>query len=154
MKWAKKLSEFTQPVIDFIDVATRYCRLIESREDKTKIKLLQEAFIILPQLCLCEMKLPDIKRLSDYEETEIPHEQWNDISKSLGRKFKNHNYYKKMFDPYDRKDKKPVTGSLSDDLTDIYLDIIPGLRAWGKASSADRLNIIWYWKLGFSSHWG
>lgn len=63
----KKISD-TQPVIDFIDVATRYCRLIESREDKTKVKLLQESFIILPQLCLCEMKLPDIKRLSDIED--------------------------------------------------------------------------------------
>ena len=45
------------------------------------------------------MKLPGIKRLSDYEETEIPHEQWNDIYKSLVRKFRNHNYYKEMFDP-------------------------------------------------------
>ena len=147
----QKISD-TKPVIDFIDMATRYCQLIEDRENKSEIQLLQEVIIILPQLCVYAMKLPDIKQLSDYEPSRIPHEQWEDIYKSLQHKLGEHDYYQEIFDPYQNKEEQ-VTASLADDLADIYGDIKRGLQDWVKASPSDRLHIIWYWKLDFD-HWG
>ncbi len=149
----KKISD-TKPVIDFVGIATKYCQFIEKRDNKTKIQLLQEALIILPQLCLCGMTLPDIKKLSEYESPEISHEQWNDLFKSLHHKLKGWDYYKEMFDPYKRRDKKPVYASLSDDLSDIYRDLKPGLQDWEKTTANERLDIIWHWKCGFENHWG
>ena len=55
----KKISD-TEPVLTFMDMATKYCQLIEGREHETEIQLLQKAIIILPQLCFFAMKLPDI----------------------------------------------------------------------------------------------
>lgn len=149
----KKISD-TKPVNEFIDIATRFCLLIEKRDEKTAIQVLQEAFSLLPQLCLCGMRLPDIKRLSDYEPTRIPYEQLNDLFKSLQHKFKGWDLYKEMFDPYRRTGKKPVYASLSDDFSDIYRDTKPGLQDWETATAIERLDIIWDWKWGFENHWG
>jgi hypothetical protein len=149
----KKISD-TKPIIEFIDVATRFCMLIENRDEKTGIKLLQEAFIILPQLCLSGMRLPDIKRFFDYKETRMSQEQWNELYKSLERKFAKYDGYNEMFDPYDIEDQEPTYGTLSDDLSDIYRDIKPGLQGWEKVTSTERLAIIWHWQWGFENHWG
>jgi hypothetical protein len=150
----KRISD-TKPVLDFIEVATQYCELIEGRESRTKIKLLQEAFILLPQLCLYGMKLPEIDRFTyyDYESTELP-ETWSEIHKSLKHKLKRWEYYKKMFDPYNRKIKISTYGVLSLDLSEIYEDIKYGLIDWGNATPSMKRGIIWNWKFGFEYHWG
>jgi hypothetical protein len=149
----KKISDL-KSVLGFIDVGKEYCLLMENRHSKTKVKLIQEAFVIMPQLCLYGMRLPDIKKASDYESPEISHEEWNELFISLKGKLKGWDYYKEMFDPYQLKDKKPVNASLSDDFSDIYRDIKPGLNDWEKAIATERLGIIWYWKWGFENHWG
>lgn len=144
----------TKPVTEFIDVAKKYCLLIEKRSEKTAIQLLQEAFILLPQLCLYGMRLPDVKRLSDYERQSRTKEQWNNVYKSLRNKLKDYDVYVNVFDPYDKKDHEAINNSVSYDLTDIYYDLKPGLKYWLKVSAADKLRIIWHWKWGFENHWG
>jgi hypothetical protein len=149
----KKISN-AKPVINFIEAAKEYCLLVEKRDDKTNIQLLQQVFIVLPQLCLCGMRLPDVKRLSDYEPARLPYERRNDLSKSLQVMLKDYDVYTEIFDPYDVKEQEPIRGVLSDDLSDIYLDLRPGLHEWEQASPREKLDIIWDWKFGFEHHWG
>jgi hypothetical protein len=106
----KRISD-TKPVLDFIDIARKYCNLIEDRENKTGIKLLQEAFIILPQLIYFGMKLPNIQRVTSYHPNRITCEEWQIIYESLMRKIKKWDNYLKMFDPYKRREKTPGHGS-------------------------------------------
>jgi hypothetical protein len=149
----KRISD-TKPVLDFIDIARKYCNLIEDRENKTGIKLLQEAFIILPQLIYSGMKLPDIQRVTDYCPDGISYEEYDLIYESLMRKIKKWDNYLKMFDPYNRREKTPGHGSLSDDLADIYRDLQSGLYEWDKVTAPQKLDIIWEWEFGFETHWG
>ena len=134
----------------------KYKPLVEyiSEETKTEIQLLQKAIIILPQLCIFTMKLPDISinYLSDHESPGITSKQWDEIYKSLQQKLSSYDYYLEIFDPYEYE--KPVAGSLADDLAGIYKDIKEGLSDWENVNSRDRLNIIWEWKFSFNSHWG
>jgi hypothetical protein len=152
----KRISD-TKPVLDFIEVATQYCEIIEGRESRTKIKLLKEAFILFPQLCLYGMKLPEIERFNyyDYSElTEISDKMWSEVYTSLKHKLKRWDYYKEMSDPYNKKVKISMYGILSCDLSEIYEDIKLGLMAWENATPARKLSIIWNWKFGFEHHWG
>jgi len=144
----------TKPVLEFIDIATKFVFLIENRDKKTQIQFIQDVFIALPQLCLCGMRLPDIKKLSNYEPPDISHDQWNNLFQSLEYKIKDYNLYTHVFDPYDENDREPIFHSLSDDLADIYRDIKPGLLVWIKVTAVERLKIIWDWKFSFEDHWG
>ena len=57
--------------------------------------------------------------------------------------------YWQVFDP--TKDSEAIYGSLADDIADIYRDLKEGLDDIHLARAED---IIWEWRLGFSSHWG
>jgi hypothetical protein len=61
------------------------------------------------------------------------------------------NLYSAVFNPLDATDVAPVTGSLADDLADIYRDIASGLRAY---ELGNRAGAVWEWSFGLHSHWG
>ena len=57
--------------------------------------------------------------------------------------------YHEVFDPY--VDEAPVVGLISDDLADIYLDLVSPLVAF----EAGRVNdAIWEWRFGLRGHCG
>ncbi|WP_367281435.1 DUF5063 domain-containing protein [Planococcus shixiaomingii] len=63
--------------------------------------------------------------------------------------FEEHDAYAMIFDPY--QDKEPVIGLLSDDVSDIYLDIMRGLLLY---KQGDYTEAVWQWKFNFNIHWG
>jgi hypothetical protein len=60
-------------------------------------------------------------------------------------------YYSEVFDPTKTPSEDPVIGSVSDDLADVYRDVVAGLRAYERG---DRAGAIWEWSFGLHSHWG
>jgi len=58
-----------------------------------------------------------------------------------------------MFDPFDQGECKPVTGSLSDGLADIYFDVKEGLMRI-PADGEVPAHVIWAWAFGLEIHWG
>ena len=59
--------------------------------------------------------------------------------------------YSEVYSPIAASDEGPVTGSLADDVTDIYRDIATGLRAYERG---DHAGAVWEWSFGLHSHWG
>lgn len=60
-------------------------------------------------------------------------------------------HYSDNFDPTIVPADAPVIGSVSDDLADIYREVVTGLRAYNRG---DRAGAIWEWSFGLHSHWG
>jgi hypothetical protein len=60
-------------------------------------------------------------------------------------------YYGEVFEPLVVPPEVPVVGSVSDDLADIYRDVVTGLRAYERG---DRAGAVWEWRFGLTSHWG
>ena len=60
-------------------------------------------------------------------------------------------FYSEVFDPTITPPAEPVTGSLVDDLADIYRDVGGGLRAYERG---DRAAAAWEWSFNLHSHWG
>jgi hypothetical protein len=146
-----RISE-TEAVKDFILISKQFCLLIDSRDTHTETEILQKAYRLLPQLCLCAMNLPEANRSSDYH-GDFPHSNWAKIYESLQSKFQHSYDCYTDIDPYN-KDAKSLLGSLSDDLSDIYRDISPGLNDWTKSSNSLKRGIIWEWKFSYEIHWG
>ena len=60
-------------------------------------------------------------------------------------------FYGEVYDPTEITGEAPVTGSLSDDLEDIYRDVVTGLRAYQRG---DRAGAVWEWSFNLHAHWG
>jgi hypothetical protein len=59
--------------------------------------------------------------------------------------------YGEVFNPLIVPPEEPVLGSLSDDITDIYRDVVTGLREY---EAGRRTQALWEWGFGFQAHWG
>ena len=59
--------------------------------------------------------------------------------------------YTEIFDPTMVPAEAPVFGSISDDLADIYCEVVAGLRAYRRG---DRAGAVWEWSFGLHTHWG
>ncbi len=59
--------------------------------------------------------------------------------------------YTMMFAPLDVADEQPVQGALSDDLADIYLDLLDGFRYYEAGHVREA---AWHWRFTYYSHWG
>ena len=60
-------------------------------------------------------------------------------------------YYGEVFDPLPVPPQEPVVGDLSDDLADIYFELVSGLQLYDRNQIDDA---VWTWKFGLESHWG
>ncbi len=60
-------------------------------------------------------------------------------------------FYSEVFDPTTVPADAPVIGSVSDDLADIYRNVLTGLRAY---KHGDRAAAVWEWSFSLHSHWG
>jgi hypothetical protein len=139
------------PVARFADEAAAFEQWLLSGTDRGA-DAARACLIRLLELYRAGMDLPpewsdnlegraDVKRVAD--------EEWRRAYEASGRLPLDS--YSTVFDPMTVPGEAPVIGSLSDDLADIYRDVMTGLRA---CNLGDRAGAIWEWSFGLHSHWG
>jgi hypothetical protein len=149
----------------FSAIAERFCSRIEDHSSVGKADLLAELYRILPKLIDEAASLP-IVPLSDSEDDETEFsspagsnqlkvrmngEDWSQLYRSLQEKIGDWDKYWMVFNP--TADKVAITGSVADDLADIYRDLKEGvIRLQSDSSQAGYA--IWSWRLSYYSHWG
>jgi hypothetical protein len=127
-------------VAKFADEAAAFERWLLSGTDQ-EADAARECLIRLVELYRAGIALPpewsdelegraDVERLADAE--------WHrayEASRRLPLDF-----YSEIFDPTEVPAEAPVIGSVSDDLADIYRDVVTGLRAYQRG---DRAGAVW-----------
>jgi hypothetical protein len=96
------------------------------------------------------MGLPDPETSDRDSPDAVSPDDWWALYRRLSMQFGEVNNYRFMFDPYE-PGSDPVTGSLADDLADIYSDLKIGLALDAAGANDDA---IWQWRFGFENHWG
>lgn len=125
----------------FADVARRYCAFIDRDARLDANPRAQEARLHLAELVHVACQLP---------QGEANGPDLEDASRPSGwQGFGALDAYATIFDPY--VEEAPVTGSLSDDLLDVYRDLRRGLAHY----DAGHVDVaIWEWRFHFDHHWG
>jgi hypothetical protein len=153
------------PAVDgFRVVAAEFIRLMETHEKYAMPALVHATHSLLARLYLAGLLLP-VKPESAFDEDPDepttarhssnrpgPHQsRWRPLFRELSTKFgPAWNSYQEVFDPYANPPEAPVTGSLADDLSDIYCDLKRGEDYW---ASGEFDAAVWEWQFGFESHW-
>lgn len=107
-------------------------------------------------LCLPGYGLPE-HVIEPPESLNVSDEECASVAKRISDILGKRSMYWAYFDVTITNDptEKPVAGALWDDLTDIYRDIKPGLKAWDSESDEYLHSIAFDWRYPlFETHWG
>jgi hypothetical protein len=129
---------------NFLSLVREYVGLIESADSISAYQLLHKCAIILPKIYSLGLELPDIEPKTD----DIVTYEGNPPT-GIGSKLGKYDLYWEIFDPVFEKDV--VAGTLSEDLTSIYMELKGPLIAYEKGEASDA---IWWWKFNIKSHCG
>jgi len=142
------MTTLTETLSEMVDVAEGYCQLIENPVEKSADKWLGSLFTLMPRLHSA------VTSLNAYEtgDMQIPGIDLDDRFKLYSRLRKllgDRDSYWLEFDA--APEEMHMSGSLADDLTDIYFDLQHGLElldeAWPQRAAQT-------WQTSYRLHWG
>jgi hypothetical protein len=147
-----------EPVRQFVEVAGRYCGLVENYEALTAYELARRAADLLPSLYAAGLALPDVAMPEAQSEKPdafydaVPIKHTAALGRALGEKIGAYNRYWQVPDPFE--EEEPVAALLGEDLADLYGDLKRGLIAFDKGTEHDAAEAAWHWRFSFGNHWG
>jgi hypothetical protein len=133
-------------ILELKAVARNYCELVESLSEGNT-QWLQEIACLLPRLhaAVAALNLPDPdRRHHAVADLDARFELYTELRRLLGDR----DSYWMEFDV--AGDGQTMSGSLADDLTDIYCELKHGLRLL----DAQPQKAVQEWHTGFHLHWG
>ncbi len=133
-------------VAEMAELARTFCRLIEQSEGVDP-SWLSRMTGLLPRLHMVAEGLQEVGGegyLADSEDLDARFEIFSELRRLLGPK----DSYWMVFDV--AQDGQSMTGSLADDLTDIYCELKHGLSVLEQAPDLALEN----WRNGYRYHWG
>ncbi len=143
----------------FVNAAKNYCGFLEETPDDP-VQWLQDILNSLSDLYSSAHHLPEYDVDQDFyneDDFDVPSEETSAIMEKVMNLLQDQVWYWAYFDPSEPTDSKeePIMGNLADDLTDIYRDIKPGLKAWDSMDDKLLPEIVFDWKFPlFGCHWG
>jgi len=139
----------------FVQAVKSLCDVVESRSKLSQIELIQRLYSSIVVLLKVASEIPGYNDMTNFKiDLKKRHLEWKALYSSLQKKFGKYDRYREVFDPYDKRDKRPTIGSLADDIAGIYGDIKEGLDKWPAASPKVRRQLMSNWRFQFEIHWG
>jgi hypothetical protein len=138
-------------VEQFVEVIRKYLALIDGLPGPTAREFLSECAILLPQIYAFSQQLPDVVLMDDDALVAEEHK----IESPMGRIMNllgKYDVYSEVFDPV--FDEEAIKTTLSDDLSDIYIDLKRTLSNYDSGDPRSRRIAIWNWKFHMKIHWG
>lgn len=140
----------TEAVKVFEEVASRYCKAIDSVERISRKELIGKMGAILPELYTAGWNLPKKIAFDRLPPSYNNADEWTNLFHALQRKLGSWDVYWYVFDPI--SEKEAITQCLADDLADIYYELHDYLRS--VASGVPVEDVVFEVRVGFESHWG
>jgi hypothetical protein len=109
-----------------------------------------EAVKHLLDLYRAALELPMSAPASGKKTPEVEHAEWRVVVQNIGKRLPV-GYYGEIFNPLQVPSEEPVIGDVSDDIGDIYRDLVNGLLAYEQGEIDEA---IWRWKFALRNHWG
>ncbi len=141
------MTTITETLTEMVGAAESYCQLIEHTE-RGQGEWLESLFGLMPRLHMA------VSALTAYDNGDLPlpsvdldqrFELYSRLCKALGAR----DSYWLEFDA--SPDEMHMSGSLADDLTDIYFDLQHGLQLLDEAWPQQAAQL---WQTSYRMHWG
>ncbi len=139
-------------LLAFLAAAQKYCAIIEIAETSGYREFLMALHVALPELIGAAARLPEVvpENTEDVEVGTLSRDERAGLGSRITEKLGSHDVYWEVFDP--TSEKEPVAGTLSGDLSEIYLDLREVLLLREKSQPTN--DVTWDARFGFMTHWG
>ncbi|HMV68221.1 MAG TPA: DUF5063 domain-containing protein [Myxococcota bacterium] len=141
---ASPVAGFSPTFGRFAARAHEYCAFVEQAAALELGERLRLARVRLLDLYRAGVDLPDVDVTKEEDAPPITVERPIDWPG-----FGAFEFYWEVFDPYEREE--PACGELSDDVLDVYADVLEGLHLW---RAGRWLEAAWLWRFTCRAHWG
>ena len=135
----------TADIEAFVALIREYRAIIDGADDRAAYTLLRRCSTLLPRIYAAGLTLPDVEP----EQQSVDAAAVESPMHRLGALFGRYDSYLEIFDPY--HEDEPVRGLISDDLADIYLELVEPLGAFEAGHIQDA---VWSWKFSSRGHCG
>src|SRR5262249_49354585 len=133
----------------FVGAAEAFVAAIDGCDPLPREEFLRDIEPLLVALYAAGLALQQVEPEDDSVAPEaLTNDEAAALQRRLGEKFGDFDFYNVVFDPYE-VDSTPVTGSLADDIADIYRDLQEGFALRGAGQTT---NALWQWRFSFDSH--
>lgn len=145
----------TRPEVkDFIISARQYCEFMESTQESDPIGFLKKTRELLLSLYQKGLTFPLYHGDFDEDIEDMLGERYFVVLDQINKKIGKVDYYSHVYDPSNFQNNKPVTGSLTDDLGDIYRDLKRALLKLDADSENAKEGALWDFHFLFRAHYG
>jgi hypothetical protein len=131
----------------FVKAVREYIALVNSVHVLTPSQLLTACAELLPRIYSLGQRLPD---LEPFDSPDVP--RVDNPMRAIGAVLGKYNEYAAVFDPV--FDRTALTALLSDDLADIYVDLVGPLALYDMDKPEAHRNAIWQWQFNIRTHCG
>ena len=146
---------FSEEVIDFVKIANEFCELAENNFPHSRKELLEKLQIILPQLYVQCVKLPQVESIfEEGNEKFVAEEEYEIVKKGFELKLGYLDDYLEIVEPDLNDADGPVVCKLSEDFADIFQDLKDFLALFRIGNNEMMNDAIWETKLNFGTYWG
>ncbi|MCW2857395.1 MAG: hypothetical protein JWR52_3010 [Marmoricola sp.] len=138
-----------------VAVAQAYCDTIEAAcaEPPARDWLVGHVRRELADLLPAGLRLPDVDANNvAYEPESVSSDRWRRVFGALQAGLGDRDYYVTNLQVYGEEARDLGTGSLADDLADVWRDLREGLDALTTNARWD--DVAWEWRFGLDVHWG
>jgi len=141
-----------QPIVgEFLATATRFTKLVDSRDELTCEQFLERVEICLAELHVSALRLPVVAPETDGVDAQpFSADAWAALDGQLREKFGKSDHYWSIFNATEQD--PPVDGSLAGDISEIYEDLKESLH--GANQRGLDADLLWELRFSFTSHWG
>jgi len=150
----------SEEFIRFLDALNEFCTLLRAVEATPTSHLLQQVDRLLPLVYSTACVLPEYPwdEDEDYEDAEssdfdglrVQLDMRNRITAKLGELDR----YSVVFDAIGSDDREVVGGSLAEDLSSVFADLLQPLKLFQQGDEPAIKQAIWDWGFGRKIHWG
>jgi hypothetical protein len=146
---------YSQHAVEFVAVATEYCRYAEHAAEFRGEDLLNIMQRFLPLLYLKASFLPKLKPVfDDGNEKFVNESDWNIVHDAFKRKFGTANDYIDVPDEKISGSEELVLSSLAENMADIYQDLKDFSLLYQTGTSEVMNDALWECRENFENIWG
>lgn len=146
---------YSKQVIEFVTVANEYCRFIESAGTTEPREMLSTAQKILPLVYLKTTLMPEFESSEEMVlEKFVSEVDYNYLQQRLMNLLGAHDDYQEVFDQDMQFSERPLTASISENLTDIYQDVKDFVLSYRTGDELVMQEALWECIDNFKNYWG
>lgn len=140
---------------EFVKQAEAYCELIQCCPNIDKAEFVRRCTRALASLYSAALCLP-VDTIDEWpllpSKYNVTQNLYRSVETVISSVLAEENTYWEVYNPYEPSEV--LTTTLSDDLSDIYGELLPGLALFKKNRTRTTRMAVTDWTSGFKNHWG